>query len=402
MTVKVSKSAINLREKLAKVDKPTGIAGEAMLRAETPQEQFNLIGAGRRNIIINGDMKIAQRGTVSGITSAKYGGPDHIGSVVTDNGITNTATLTAQQSTDAPDGFSYSHLTTIDSVSTGLTASGVHHLRFPVEGYDAIQTGFGTSNAKYVTLSFWVKCSYADTFCAVLVNHDQQTSAFAYYTVDQANTWEYKTITFPPDSSGPLNSDNTLGISLDMYLAGGTAYTGSTNPEYTWNTRVNNDSSYLTKTSTQFGTDLSHTIQFTGVQLELGKVATPFERRSYGEELALCERYFQSMDGSIHAHPCWTYSTNNASTTFYPRTRMRTTPTFTRNGTLETGSVSTGFSYYQAGVWLGLSALSFDTGGSSQDGFRIDLTTNTAHNDAGGAGGLYIGTEASFHFDAEI
>jgi len=293
MTVKVSKSAINLREKLAKVDKPTGIAGEAMLRAETPQEQFNLIGAGRRNIIINGDMKIAQRGTVSGITSAKYGGPDHVGSVITDNGITNTATLTAQQSTDAPDGFSYSHLTTIDSVSTGLTASGVHHLRFPVEGYDAIQTGFGTSNAKYVTLSFWVKCSYADTFCAVLVNHDQQTSAFAYYTVDQANTWEYKTITFPPDSSGPLNSDNTLGISLDMYLAGGTQYTGGTNPEYTWNTRTNNGPSYLTKTSTQFGTDLSHTIQFTGVQLELGKVATPFEYRSYGEELALCQRYFQ-------------------------------------------------------------------------------------------------------------
>jgi len=293
MTVKVSKSAINLREKLAKIDKPTGIAGESMLRAETPQEQFNLIGAGRRNIIINGDMKIAQRGTVSGITSAKYGGPDHVGSVITDNGITNTATLTAQQSTDAPDGFSYSHLTTIDSVSTGLTAGGTHHLRFPVEGYDAIQTGFGTSNAKYVTLSFWVKCSYADTFCAVLVNHDQQTSAFAYYTVDQANTWEYKTITFPPDSSGPLNSDNTLGISLDMYLAGGTQYTGGTNPEYTWNTRTNNGPSYLTKTSTQFGTDLSHTIQFTGVQLELGKVATPFEYRSYGEELALCQRYFQ-------------------------------------------------------------------------------------------------------------
>ena len=293
MTVKVSKSAINLREKLAKIDKPTGIAGESMLRAETPQEQFNLIGAGRRNIIINGDMKIAQRGTVSGITSAKYGGPDHVGSVITDNGITNTATLTAQQSTDAPDGFSYSHLTTIDSVSTGLTASGVHHLRFPVEGYDAIQTGFGTSNAKYVTLSFWVKCSYADTFCAALVNHDQQTSAFAYYTVNQANTWEYKTITFPPDSSGPLNSDNTLGISLDMYLAGGTQYTGGTNPEYTWNTRTNNGPSYLTKTSTQFGTDLSHTIQFTGVQLELGKVATPFEYRSYGEELALCQRYFQ-------------------------------------------------------------------------------------------------------------
>jgi len=292
MTVKVSKSAINLREKLAKIDKPTGIAGESMLRAETPQEQFNLIGAGRRNIIINGDMKIAQRGTVSGITSAKYGGPDHVGSVITDNGITNTATLTAQQSTDAPDGFSYSHLTTIDSVSTGLTAGGTHHLRFPVEGYDAIQTGFGTSNAKYVTFSFWVKCSYADTFCAALVNHDQQTSAFAYYTVNQANTWEYKTITFPPDSSG-LNSDNTLGISLDMYLAGGTQYTGGTNPEYTWNTRTNNGPSYLTKTSTQFGTDLSHTIQFTGVQLELGKVATPFEYRSYGEELALCQRYFQ-------------------------------------------------------------------------------------------------------------
>jgi len=345
MTVKVSKSAINLREKLAKIDKPTGIAGESMLRAETPQEQFNLIGAGRRNIIINGDMKIAQRGTVSGITSAKYGGPDHVGSVITDNGITNTATLTAQQSTDAPDGFSYSHLTTIDSVSTGLTASGVHHLRFPVEGYDAIQTGFGTSNAKYVTLSFWVKCSYADTFCAVLVNHDQQTSAFAYYTVDQANTWEYKTITFPPDSSGPLNSDNTLGISLDMYLAGGTQYTGGTNPEYTWNTRTNNGPSYLTKTSTQFGTDLSHTIQFTGVQLELGKVATPFEYRSYGEELALCQRYYQKYDGTTnYLNTVGAYwSGDHYCTVQFPVT-FRAAPTFSKSATTALKAFSNGTS----------------------------------------------------------
>lgn len=390
MTVKVSKSAINLREKLAKVDKPTGIAGEAMLRAETPQEQFNLIGAGRRRINQNGDMRIAQRGTSS--TSTGY----LVDRYKVDN-IT-TATFTQSQGTASPpENFGYYFKINTDTADTSIDSGLYSHFVHSVEGQDIIGSGWGTSSAIPITLSFWVKSNVTGTYAVEIQSGVGSYESSHNYTIEASGVWEHKTVTFPPFTLTALPIDNTAGFYINWWLAAGSTWnTGNISPEWT-----TGDSGRASGQVNLFAA-VNNYWQITGIQLELGKVATPFEYRSYGEELALCERYFQSMNGTIHAHPCWTYSTNNASTTFYPRTRMRTTPTFTRNGSLETGSVSTGFSYYQAGAWLGLSALTFDTGGSSQDGFRIDLTTDTAHNDSGGAGGLYIGTAASFHFDAEI
>ena len=117
MTVNVSKPAINVREKLAELDKPTGIAGEAMLRAETPQEQFNLIGAGRRNLLINGDMQIAQRGTSATITAtgSSYDALDRFESYRNSSYAPN---FTISRDTTGPAGFSRSLKIDVDATAT--------------------------------------------------------------------------------------------------------------------------------------------------------------------------------------------------------------------------------------------------------------------------------------------
>ena len=238
MTVKVSKPALNLREKLSELDTPTGIAGEAMLRAETPQEQFNLIGAGRRNILINGDFQVSQRGDYTSATSASSG-------YYLDRWKLNRATVTGN----------LTHDTTERSLKLDATSAGTGRLAFFQQVEDKNYLPF---KGKTMTISAWVK-SNTPNANIYLYNGSGYTACSTSHS--GSGQWEYLTAT-------GVASATASSFEVSFGLISGTGGTVSiASGDY---------------------------IEAKEVQLELGKVATPFEHRSYGEELALCQRYYQT------------------------------------------------------------------------------------------------------------
>ena len=290
MTVKVTKPAINVREELADLRKPSGIAGEAMLRAETPQEQFNLIGAGRRNLIVNSDMRIAQRGTsATGLTSANegYKTVDRLNHVLE---ATSELVVTSEQSTDAPDGFSKSVKLTVTTPETAIGSAERFQFDYKLEGQNVQSIGAGTTSAQQLTVSFWVKSSVTGTYSTYIYGYGGNRIESHTYNINVAATWEQKTITFSADTTTANYADTSVaGLELGFLLSAGSGFKG--NPATTWEayTTTNLADGHTADVATVSGA----TWQITGVQLELGKVATPFEHRSYGEELAACKRFFQ-------------------------------------------------------------------------------------------------------------
>ena len=263
MTVIVSKPAVNLREKLAELDKPTGIAGEAMLRAETPQEQFNLIGAGRRNWIINGDFQVSQRGDFTTASSASDLGysvdrfKNFVKIVTADVLHTKAATVNGEIKN------------TLKMTATS-TASG----RFGFRQYiESGSNGKTVLAGKTATVSVWMRSNHAD---AGFYFYDYGNSGY-FYRVKHSGSgeWEKLTLTFPI-ATGNVTS-NYYGYELNFTIQ-------------------SNSNGTVSVTSGDY-------VEIAEPQFELGKVATPFEHRSYGEELALCQRYYEKWSGSKAMHP---------------------------------------------------------------------------------------------------
>jgi len=239
-----------------------------------------------RNLIINGAMQVAQRGTSeTGVTSIKYNVVDRFKNEMAGIG---SLTYTIEQSTDAPDGFANSLKYTTTTAQTPLASDAYTRIRYSFEGQDVQHFKFGTSSAQSITVSFWVKSSIAGTYTFRFRNVDADKHYSTEYTIDSANTWEYKTITVVGDTSAGFTNDNTSGFSLYWWLdAGSTRKDGVSGA---WET---SDGNSVSTNQVSFAGTTNSTFQITGVQLEVGSVATPFEHRSYGEELALCQRYYQ-------------------------------------------------------------------------------------------------------------
>ena len=319
MAVKFTKPEINVREKLAELDKPSGVAGEAMLRADTVAEQQALIGLGRRNLIINGAMMVNQRGNKTGITAP---GETFALDRWYYDGM-NSATISMTQSTDAPDGF-YNSLKVEVTTADAAYGSSTDYARVSqdVEGYVARPIGFGRSGAKPISISFWCKSSIAGEYACTIYTEGANLYHYSgQYYIESPNTWEYKTITIPPHTLGTLgNQINGANFRLQFHLnRAGPSYTGSPN---IWTTAVD-----LTSPTAQdqFIRTVNSTFYVTGVQLELGKVATPFEHRSYGEELALCQRYFERVR-LADRHQGKLHGVTQAHFTYAYRVKKRATP----------------------------------------------------------------------------
>ena len=358
-----------------------------------------------RRLTINGAMEVFQRAVAGSVTATTFHGPDQCRII-----LGGAGGYTITQASDAPTGFQKSlHLNTT-STSSYSSSSNINHLRFSsVEDQNCIQFNYGTSSAKQLTLQFWVKCTYTDTFTVALVNHAAQRSNFQRFTIDSANTWQKVELTFVGDTGGSgFDNDNTLGLSVDVFLAGGSSYRGGSNPVNTWDTRDNNKPSYVT-TSTNFGSSTAHNIYFTGVQLEVGNVATPFEYRSFGDELAKCQRYYSQINGPVQGYPMWSYS-NICSTHFYLPQEMRTIPSVTFTGTTNQGNSNSvtdnTFSIYNHNQWIGASlANGFSYGGthaSNTQSIRINCYPHGSFTSGGISAGFYMGSNCSINASAEI
>ena len=243
---------------------------------------YNTMG---KNRIINGAMEIDQRNagaatanTINGYTVDRWGFYQSVtGKVIVQQ---NAGSVTP------PAGFSnYLGITSQSAYSVG--SSDYYALIQQVEGFNFADLAWGTANAKAVTLSFWVRSSLTGTFGGSLKNSDGNRSYPFSYTISSANTWEQKSITVAGDTTGTwVGSTNGCGVQVIFGLGIGTTYSGTAG---SWA-----GSNYFSATgaTSVVGTS-GATFYITGVQLEAGSVATEFERRPYGTELALCQRYFQ-------------------------------------------------------------------------------------------------------------
>jgi hypothetical protein len=250
-----------------------------------------------KNRIINGDMRIDQRNAGASVTinTAAYTFTmDRWGAY----GQATDGVYTVQRSTTAPTGFVNSLLATVTTADASIGASQFYILRHPIEGYNIADLNWGTANAATVTLSFWVRSSLTGTFSGSLTNGGYTRSYPFSYTISVANTWEQKSITIAGDTTGTWTTDNTAGINVYIDLGSGSSNKGTAGA-WTGSGLVG-----TTGSVNLIGTN-GATFYITGVQLEVGTSATPFERRLYNQELANCQRYCQVLAGGGGARGAW-------------------------------------------------------------------------------------------------
>ena len=250
------------------------------------------LGAGNsslmKNKIINGAMVISQYNGTSSVTPAK-GQVYNIDRWNTQLTAASTGVISVQQVSDAPTGFVNSEKITVTTADTSVPSSTQYNFAQFIEGYNIADLGFGTASAKTITLSFWVKSSVTGTFSVGLTSGDGGRGYPTTYTVSVANTWEQKSVTIAGDTSGTWVSTNANGMRVIFDLGVGSSLQGTAN---TWQSAF----VYAVSGSTRIIGTLNATIQFTGVQLEVGSSATGFEYRQYQQELALCQRYCYAQD----------------------------------------------------------------------------------------------------------
>lgn len=247
---------------------------------------------GWRNRLINSEMRIAQRGT-------SFTPGTGLGAYTLDrweyNAFNATGAYSVAQSSVVPNGnFTNSALLT---VTTPATPSGTDYYFFQqkIEGYNVADLGWGTANAQSVTVSFWVRSSVTGTYGFHLINAATTLSYVATYTISAANTWQYVTLTVPGPTTGTWNTTNGVGIFAGFDLGAGASRQTTAN---TWSSGA----SFFCATSgtVNWISTTGATFYLTGVQLEPGTVATPFERRDFGRELAMCQRYYEAAGGDVY------------------------------------------------------------------------------------------------------
>jgi len=321
---------------------------------------------GRRNIVINGSQIVSQRGTSFSLSGTAD-------TFITDRFLisnSDTGAWTASQSTDSPTGFSNSlkmDCTTADTSPTFLT------LMTRFEGQDLQHLKKGTSSAEKTTLSFFVKSNKTGTYIAELRDIDNNRTIGKAYTISSADTWEQKIITFDGDTTGAFGNDNGNSLQIIWYLAVGSVYNSGTLAT-SWGSRVNANTA-VGQVNLADSTDNEWYI--TGIQLEVGSQATPFEHRSFGEELALCQRYFYihadgRRDMSEHIGTGTMYTSASIFITINPKTIMRAVPS------LETTTGTNFYIAFTGGAGDHFDAITLNSARSSVNLFECEGGTNVS------------------------
>jgi len=279
---------------------------------------------GMKNRIINGNMVIDQRNAGAAVTTSS--------SYVTDRfaqAFAN-ASCSFQQVSDAPTGFINSLKLTVTAGSAPSVGTNNVILQ-KIEGLNVTDFGLGTANALTFTLSFWVKGSVTGTYAVSFTNSAFNRSYVATYTINSANTWEQKSVTIAGDTSGTWLTTNGIGLQAIWDFGSGTNLNTTAGSWQAGNY-------YRTSACTTIASTTNATLQITGVQLEVGSAATTFDFRSYGTELALCQRYYYAPAISTGIFGGLYNNTSNGMVVVPHKVTMRAAPTITY--TIGTGSLN--------------------------------------------------------------
>jgi hypothetical protein len=279
------------------------------------------------NMIINGAMQVSQRSTSESVsTSDGYKTLDRFQY----NEMGSYAGVhTMSQDTTGPSGFANSLKFLTTTADSSLSGTDGFSLRYRVEAQDLQRLGYGTSDAKSCTLSFYVKSNVTGTYTINIQQPDATKMLGVSYTVDAANTWELKTLTFVGNTSDVINNDNGIGMYFQWGLATGPDWTSGT-LQSTWTTTSNGD--YHAGQTANVGSAVNNYWQITGVCLNVGDSAIDFPHENYGDTLAKCQRYFQlypeetTVTGSCYNdNPDWYFPF------VFPEMRAAPTVTFSDN-----------------------------------------------------------------------
>ena len=301
------------------------LATDSVTAAKIPASLENTFVSGRKNLIINGAMQINQRGTTAtgGSSALHYGGCDRWRMYQENTAIA----YTLSQDSNSPDGFGSSYKIDVTTADSTLDAADRADFIYRFEGNELQHLKKGTASAESVTLSFWVSSPKTGTHIVEFYDLDNTRQISKAYTVNSANTWEYKTITYAGDTTGAYGNDANASVQISFWLMAGSNFTsGTLNTSWgsvTGANRAVGQVNVMDSTSNNF--------YLTGVQLELGSTATDFEHRSYGEELALCQRYYEVITGGICTGTV--KSSTAADAAFQPKVNKRATPSISVSGT---------------------------------------------------------------------
>ena len=338
--------------------------------ATTPNANAALLATfPHRNLIINGAMQVAQRGT------STTGGGFLLDRFELNINFTDNIAITQSQDSSGPSGFANSWKMLATTAESAVAADERVRFRQNIEGQNLQQFAFGTSAAKSMTLSFYVKSNVTGTYAINLEQDDASRVIGSTYTISSADTWEFKTITVSGDTSGTINDDNGVGLVVSWYLLAGSNYTGTDNTSY--GASANGKQAY--GHTADWVQDTNDNFFITGIQLELGSTATPFEHRSYGDELPSCRRYFIRYYGDDSPsyprwfNPAYTSGSYMGGSFSFP-VHMRATP-----------SLSAAVTYQNAG--------NFGTGSVSREGMILYVLSNSTTV----ISGAYINNNSSDH-----
>ena len=316
-----------------------------------------------RNIIINGDMSIAQRGTSqASITSGNYYTVDRW-----ETELTTLGTWTQSQSTDVPSGQGFSKSLKMDCTVADASPSAGDSLyvRTLFEGQNLQYLKKGTSNAESLTLSFWVKSTKTGTYIVFFYDQDNARSISKSYTIDSADTWEKKTITFAGDTTGAFDNDNALSLQVNFFLGGGSNWTSGT-LNTSWNSWTQANAAVG---QVNLADNTANEWYITGVQLEAGTSASDFEFLPHDVNLRRCYRYYYKMDSTVQYARLaigFADTTENGNITIFPEVAMRIAPSSVDSSNL---------GLWKTGTIHSVSAVTIDTATNTKYSTAINCTS---------------------------
>ena len=334
-----------------------------------------------RRININGAMMVQQRGNSTGNTTNGYYGPDRIKSTIYGGTFSHSRPSSGSSLPEFPSCFR------IDCTSAASAPSSGQEVKigYEMEGQDVQHLNYGSSSAKKTTLSFYVRSNKTETYTVWFYRPDGSRHNAVNFSISSADTWEKKTITIVGDTSDAIANDNTLGLKFDFILSSGVGYKSGSALNGSWADLVDVNR-YAGNTGT-FGQSTNDVFDITGIQFEVSDHATDFEHRSFADELARCQRYYQVIfDSSMEQTyfvPAFMWSNTHLKCIHRLPVEMRATPT------LECTSGTNAYRFYRNNTYDNLDDLTLQN--SSKRAIQLQNDTDMSGS-AGHAGGLFAAT----------